>query len=97
MKYNPGDVVRVRDDLTQINYLSEAGEYVAAVEEMMPYRGQYVTIRKIDTWNLGCESVYRVKENGWAWTAAMFEPAQMFDDTYEATGEVTAFFDALMQ
>lgn len=100
MKYQPGDRVRVRNDIkADTEYQSECGESVYCNDDMARRRGQLVTIKFIDTWESKMPSVYHIDDDDgeFGWAAEMFESSQMFDENCETTGELIASFDALMR
>lgn len=70
MKYKAGDRVLVRDDLVlhKSYYMDEGFEYNNFVTEMIPLRGQVVTIKEI------MFGQYKIEEpcNGCYWTDEMF-------------------------
>lgn len=98
MKYNVGDIVKIREDL-----IAEE-QYGADVftEEMKKYKGQYaqiIDIKDKDTYYLDID-----KDDHWYWTDEMLEPfdicSKMFDfddnlpmanhkDVYDALDEKT--------
>lgn len=72
-KYQPGDKVRVRADLEedQVYPMLDNSIPAVAVAEMCKLAGTIVTIRTASP-----EHGYRIIEDGFSWTDAMFEPIQ---------------------
>ncbi len=69
-RYQPGDQVVVRRDLTvrKRYYMEDRTVSDIANSQMIVLRGQTVTIAMI-----GSENKYAIKEDGWIWTDEMFE------------------------
>ena len=81
MKYQVGDVVRVREDLsdsTRDYCMEDDGSTVIAISKMCEFRGKYVTIKRAidtpdfaDAWARG----YMIEEaeEAFIWTDGMFD------------------------
>lgn len=66
-RYSIGDKVFVRSDLTLGSFYMEDGVHKdSVVEDMLQYRGQYLTIEAY------AMDKYKVEENRWLWTDEMF-------------------------
>lgn len=78
-KFNPGDKVTVRNDLScNESYKMLSGETphysIGATVSMKELRGKQVTIESYDC--CGFTMCYRVKENSRYWTDEMFDEAR---------------------
>lgn len=75
MKYNVGDIVRIKENLIENNDYG----VLTLWDSMMPYVGDVVTIIEcVDE----ADEMYDVKENIYSWTMEMLEP---FDYDLEKT------------
>lgn len=69
-KFKVGDKVKVREDLALGTkyYMEDVDEFEMVVSEMLPLKGQIVTIDKV------CPDGYSILESEWYWSDEMFEP-----------------------
>lgn len=74
-KFNVGDKVRVRKDLTNDRYFGEDGSRNSVVDGMLKFKGEVVTISKVRP-NDG----YFIEEDSWVWVDGMFENDVVIED-----------------
>lgn len=67
LRFQPGEVVRVRADIDQIE-----DEYPSINEAMRRMGGRLLTIENSPVYN----DIYRVKETNWVWLDKWLEPVE---------------------